>query len=254
MTESTTSAPAASYPLFYRSPALLRFADHAHFGLRHGEDYRFAATATAIPVVASEFAAAGRHYPIVFANDGSAMPLLVTGVSVDKNLFVADDGSWAPGRYVPGYVRRYPFIGMTLEGDDATMLGIDSASAQISTDASRDAAAPFFDAEGQATERSLAAMRLCEAYGGDHNRTEAFAKALTENGLLVERTAQMNYAEAGQAVVQGFRLVDEVAFRALPAAVVVAFHANGWLDLIVLHLASQASWQNLLEASAPASP
>ncbi len=48
----------------------------------------------------------------------------------------------------------------------------------------------------------------------------------------------------------GFQLVDEAAFRALPAGVVADFHARGWLGAIVLHLASQLSWQTLLDAQA----
>lgn len=94
-------------------------------------------------------------------------------------------------------------------------------------------------------------MALCAAYAGEHNRTVAFVDALKRQKLLVERSAEMSYADASRALVQGFRLVEEQAFRALPSEVVVEFHAKGWLDLIILHLASQASWQDLVDHSAP---
>ncbi len=250
-----TPAPATpatpTLPLFYRAPTLLRFADHAGFGLRRAADYAVAAGATAIPLVAAEFALAGRHYPIVFASDASAMPLAVTGVSVGRNLFVSTEGQWATGRYIPSYVRRYPFIGMALEDGGTTMLGIDAASPRISTDAARDDADLLFTPDGKATPTGEAAMALCDAYAIEHERTVAFATALKAHNLLVERSAEMRYADATQALVQGFRLIDEPAVRALPAAVVTEFHAKGWLDAITLHLASQLSWQNLVEASAP---
>ena len=243
---------AASLPLFYRAPALLRFADHAQFGLRQEVDHGFAATTTAIPLVAAEFALAGRDYPIVFSSDDSAMPLAVTGVAAERNLFVTADGRWAAGRYIPSYVRRYPFIGITMEEGGPILLGIDAGSGQISTNAARDGAQLLFTDEAKATPTAEAAMAMCDAYAQDHARTQAFADALKTHNLLAERSAQLNYADTRQARVQGFRIVDEQAYRALPSAVVVEFHAKGWLDLIVLHLASQASWQTLVDESGAA--
>lgn len=179
------------------------------------------------------------------------MPLAVTGVAVDRNLFVSADGQWMPGRYIPSYVRRYPFIAVAVGDGGPTMLGIDVASGRVSTDAALDGAEPLFEASGKATAKSEEAMALCAAYAGEHERTLAFTEALKTNGLLVERSARMSYADASQALVQGFRMVDEQVFRALPAETLVAFHTKGWLDLIVLHLASQASWHTLVDQSAP---
>ncbi len=67
----TITAPAL--PLFYRSPMLIRAPEHLTFGVKPSETpFSFAAEATAIPIVANEFAVAGRHYPIVFANERRA--------------------------------------------------------------------------------------------------------------------------------------------------------------------------------------
>lgn len=253
MTNPTHSAPApsssvAALPLFYRAPGLLRFQEHARLGVRRGAAFGFAASATAIPVVAGEFALAGHDYPLVFASDEAAMPLAVTGVAAGQNLFVEADGHWRAGCYIPGYVRRYPFIGMTVAEGDTTMLGLDFASDRLAAEGEAEADL-LFDAQGGPTATGQAAMALCEAYALDHARTLAFAKALKANGLLSPRTAQLTYADVGRAVVQGFQLVDEAAFRALPGPVVVEFHAKGWIDLIVLHLASQHRWRDLMSAS-----
>ncbi|WP_371348639.1 SapC family protein [Ancylobacter sp. IITR112] len=252
MTKSTPPAAAPALPLFYRSPALLRFKDHSRLSVRREPHFGFAATTTSVPLVVSEFVAAGHDYPIVFASDEAAMPLVVTGVTAEQNLFVEADGQWRAGRYIPGYIRRYPFIGITAEGG-ATMLGIDLASPRIAP-AGDAGAERLFDAKGAATQTGQAAMALCEAYAADHARTRAFAEALQANKLLVARTAEVNYADSGRAVVQGFQLVDEAAFRKLPDAVLVEFHAKGWLDLIVLHLASQQRWRDLVELSAKQRP
>ncbi|MFD1491065.1 SapC family protein, partial [Ancylobacter vacuolatus] len=222
-----SSSPAAALPLFYRAPGLLRFQRHARLGVRRGPAFGFAASATAIPVVAGEFALAGRDYPLVFASDEAAMPLAVTGIAAGQNLFVEADGQWRAGCYIPGYVRRYPFIGMTVAEGGATLLGADLASDRLASDrlasdrlasdrlATGDAEVELlFDASGGPTPAGQAAIALCEAYAADHERTRAFAQALQANSLLAARTAQVNYQDAGRAVVQGFQLVDEVAFRA----------------------------------------
>lgn len=262
----TTPASPSPLPLFYRSPMLLRGNEHGGFGLRRCDDCAFAAEATAVPLVASEFAAAGRHYPIVFAADESAAPLAVLGVAAGRNLFVDDGGRWRAGSYVPGYVRRYPYIAMAAAEGGPLMLGIDSASPRLVTRAQADGtmdADAFFTIDGQPTAASQDAMAFCEAYAMEGERTAAFVAALKANDLLVERTVRIRYdglpapadeADAtpgAHAQVNGFRLVEEEAFRKLPAKTIATFHVNGWNDLVVLHLASQLSWQTLIEVSAP---
>ncbi|RTL89865.1 hypothetical protein EJV44_22190 [Ancylobacter aquaticus] len=254
-----TSAAASALPLFYRNPMLLRSQEHGTFGLRRAHDFRFAADTAVVPLVASEFAPASRHYPIVFAPDATATPLAVLGVAAGRNLFVDGEGQWRAGAYVPGYVRRYPFVPMTHESGGAPMLAVDSASPRVVNQLSGEEADAFFDAAGKPTPTSQAAMAFCESYRLEALRIAAFAKALLEHKLLVDRTVRINYhapkdsteAPPPEAIINGFRMVDEAAFRALPAEVVAQFHREGWTDLVVLHLASQLGWQTLVEASAP---
>jgi len=251
--------PATPLPLFYRNPMLLRSHEHGTFGLRRAFDFRFAADTAAVPLVASEFAPASRHFPIVFASDAGAIPLAVTGLANGRNLFVDGEGGWRAGAYVPGYVRRYPFIAMSATDDSPAMLAVDSSSPRVVTRAGNDAE-PFFKADGSPTESSLAAMAFCESYRKEAAQTGDFTKALKEHDLLVERTLTISFTasnaagEVAEAVVNGFRTVDETKFRALPADVLAQFHARGWTDLVVLHLASQHGWRSLMEASVAATP
>ncbi|OYX14144.1 MAG: hypothetical protein B7Z15_04925 [Rhizobiales bacterium 32-66-8] len=247
---TTPIAPTpAPLPLFYKAPVLLRSQDHRAFGVRAGTNFRFAAGAASIPLTLGEFAPAGRTYPIVFSNDAAARPMVVTGLDAGGNLFVTAEGEWTAGAYIPAYVRRYPFISFEGEGDSQLMLGVDGASDQISADAARDGADPFFDAEGQPTERARAAMGFCQTYAQEDARSRAFSAALLAHDLLVEKSAELVFADTGKAVVTGFRIIEEAAFRALPAAKVTEFHANGWLDLMVMQLASQLGWQGLVDTA-----
>ncbi|MQT14517.1 SapC family protein [Rhizobiales bacterium Sp-1] len=235
---------------------LIRAPEHLGFGLKPTETpFSFAAEATAIPIVGNEFALTGRHYPIVFANDADGMPLAVTGVEAGRNVFVTADGHWRAMTYVPSYVRRYPFIGMTTDAAGTVMLGVDSGCGRLTADVRREGGEPLFELDGKPTDTSRAAIAFCEAYAVEHERSRVFVAALSEHSLLVERSVTIRPTQArngaddreapAEIKVGGFRLVDEAAFRALDRSVVADFYARGWLDLIVLRLASQYAWQDL---------
>ncbi|NIR58894.1 MAG: SapC family protein, partial [Gammaproteobacteria bacterium] len=55
------------------------------------------------------FASAGLDYPIIFTGP-DRVPLAVLGMRAGQNLFIGDDGVYEPNRYVPAFIRRYPFV------------------------------------------------------------------------------------------------------------------------------------------------
>lgn len=248
----SAGTPTPALPPFFSTPTLLRFPDHRLIGLREGVDFGFARQAAAIPLVATEFVHALRSYPIVFSTEEGAAPLAVTSLTAGENLFVRADGSWTDGDYVPSYVRRYPFIGMTPGEGEALLLGLDLSAAQVSTDVARDGAHALFEEDGSASETAKAAIAFCEAYAVEHERTRAFGLALEAANLLVSREARATLPDGSEKLIQGFRLVDEAAFRALSGETLENFHANGWTDLVILHLASQQSWRGLANRAFPA--
>ncbi len=261
MTNSATpDTPAVQTPpLFYSQPDVLRFPQHGKLGIKREGHYKFAAEAVAIPLTVAEFAAAGRAMPIVFAQGDEALPLAVSGLSAGRNLFIDSEGAWRPGLYIPAYLRRYPFIAVQA-GNGPQMLGIDTASSLVVQEADGETTERLFDEAGAPTPRAEAAMALSEAYAAEHEATRLFSAALVRHNLLVPRSAELRLTApaagaTGEAppvssTLTGFQIVDEAAFRALPADVVTDFHARGWLGSIVLHLASQLSWQTLLDAKA----
>src|SRR3954454_9097553 len=95
---------------------LVELSRSAHAGLRIRRE-RIEAPAAGqhlIPIVVSEFRKAAIQYPIVFAKnpeDGRFAPYVLTGLSVEENLFWS--GTELDAAYVPLTVRRQPFyVGM----------------------------------------------------------------------------------------------------------------------------------------------
>ncbi|MEI9419654.1 SapC family protein [Mesorhizobium sp. Cs1299R1N1] len=238
-------------PLFYKDPVLLRFEDHRDARLAPVAGFGFAREAVAIPLCIGEFAMAMRHYPIVFAIDENASPIALVAIKREHNLFVERDGSWRDGSYIPAYVRRYPFIGTETPDKAGQLLSIDRASDRFvpSTGDLHDAER-LFDGAGGPTATAQSAMAFCQAYYADSTNTVAFGRALVAANLLTPYHVDIRLPDGSQHQVNGFSAVDEKAFRALPAETVTDWHANGWLDLVILHLTSLQSFQGLLGLNA----
>ncbi len=247
----TMPAVVQRLPLFYQDPVLLRFEEHGDAGLASRGDFGFARKAVAIPLCIGEFAAALRHFPIVFAMDGQASPIALVGIRQDNNLFVEQDGGWKAGSYMPAYVRRYPFIVTETTDKSLQMLAVDRASERYVPSVSGHAAAErVFNEAGGPSAAAQSAIAFCQAYGADSTRSIAFGRALMEAHVLAPYHADFRLPDGSRHQVNGFHAVDEKAYRALPATTLADWHANGWLDLVTLHLASLQSFQNLLDLDA----
>ncbi|GLI94260.1 SapC family protein [Methylocystis echinoides] len=241
----------ATLPLFYKDPVVLRFEQHADVGLVPARGFDFAREAVAILLCAGEFAVAMRHYPIVFAMDEQASPIALTAIRKEHNLFVEQDGSWRPGAYVPAYLRRYPFIVTETSDKSQRLLAVDRGSERyVAAVADRPDAERLFDDAGNATAAAQAAMAVCSAFHADYANTVAFGRALLAAKVLEPYHAEFRLPDGTLYQLNGFYAVDEKAFRALPAMTVADWHSKGWLDLLTLHLASQQSFQNLLDLNA----
>lgn len=235
----------AAMPLFYKKPTLLRFEEHKDLGLKRSDNVRFAAKSNAIPIVAGEFAASIRSFPIVFTGDETPIPVVVLGLENEKNLFVDGFGTWRKGAYVPAYVRRYPFISLKVD-DGQQLLCADLASERI-VNASRSGAEALFDEKGGPTESTSQIIELCRAMDDDNSQTIEFSKALKDAGLLVQKHADVSLNDKRRFTLDGFYIVDLEAFRKLPGEKLEEWNAKGWVELIVLHIASQNNWQELME-------
>ena len=236
-----SSVPAL--PLFYAQPALLDPSRCGAWRLVPG-DLGFAAATPSVPLMASEFLAAARSYPIVFAA-GDLAPVAVMGLQTE-NLFV-DGGAWAEDVYMPAYMRRYPFVLIESPDKQSFALGIDAASDRVAHDG--DAGAALFE-NGQPSELTRQALEFCGLFSNDHRRTRAFTEALGEAGVLVDRRADIALPDGRKLGLDGFKVIDPQALLALPDETVLAWHKSGWLALAHAHLASLDLFQALLQRQA----
>ena len=254
MAQARTRANEAS-PQFYQWPMALDVKGHHHAGIRAEAGYHFARKAMSVPLRTSEFADASSDYPIVFTDEGTPAPLAILGYDADHNLFVGADGAWRLEAYLPLYVRRYPFIGIERvvePGKSGMSLGIDVSSDLFVPRARDGLDLRLFDDAGQMTDVGRFGAALCSAWREGRNDTAAFAEALVEARLLQPGRIEMKLADGHTQLVDGFLAVNEELFRDLPPATVLQWHKRGWLDYVILHLASQRNWARLATIGAMA--
>lgn len=231
-------------PLFYRSPWPLDPARHAGKSVRAERDCSFARDANAVPLNTVEFVPALRHYPIVFSASTPVMTLAVLGIDQDSNLFVDTDGQWCPGAYIPAYVRRYPFLSITGTDPARFVLGVDEAALDSGSEGE-----PLF-ADGEPSAAAKRALAFCSDFQAQVKVSQDFCETIRRHGLLVDQNATFEFKTGRRATVQGFRIVDEAKFQALPGDRVVEWRDNGYLPLLYAHLFSMRNWGSLLDMAA----
>lgn len=227
-------------PMFYSSVVPVNSQQHGDLKLDNQVNFNYAANTNILPITVEEFGVAQRFYPIVFAPTGEGHPMVLMGLKESENRFIEKDGSWRRGTYVPGYVRRYPFIlARRSEEDTEFTLGMDENAERIS----KDKGDALF-ADNKPTELTNQAVEFCKHYEEAAHQTRMFVKILNEHNLL--KTGEVNLMADGKPVkYDGFRIVDEKKLNELSDEVMAQLAKNGALAAIHAHLLSLAAFQGL---------
>ncbi|MBF0563312.1 MAG: SapC family protein, partial [Alphaproteobacteria bacterium] len=124
-------------------------------------------------------------------------------------------------------------------------LCIDGAFAGLN----RDKGEPLF-VEGKPSAFTRQVVASCRSYQDGHTLTTAFVKELKRLDLLVPVEAALQRRTDETKRVGGFRVVDHQRWTKVADDDILALRRRGWLEPIVLHLASQANWDVILTAMA----
>jgi hypothetical protein len=168
------------------------------------------------------------------------VPAVLLGLRESENLFVGGDGKW-DARYVPAFVRRYPFVpGKGPQGD--LLVCIDEASPCFS---STEGEALFVD--GKPTPQLDHAMKFLAEFHQGVTVTEALARRLNELGLLRQADSVAQLQDGSQFRLNGLSVVDEAKLRTLEPGVVQELFANGSLAVVYAHLMSLGNLGTLVD-------
>jgi hypothetical protein len=236
----------------YREPVLLDPAHHRALRMGALSDFSITKGMHAVFVTATEFPQAALDLPVVFVQSGerdaagkaSISPIVLLGLSQNENLCLA--GTRWDVRYIPAFIRRYPFLTANLRGVNAPGVLIDTAWSGFSTTAGE----PLFEADDKPAPALQRAIEFLEMFEREAQRTRAFCARLSELELLKEMKADATLPDGTTMSVDGFFTVDEEKLHKLPDAVVLELHRNGMMMLLQVHLLSLNNLRHLVERKA----
>ena len=216
--------------MFYERVAPLNEARHVALKVLPAKTFAYAARTNSVPIVGSEFFECAREYPIVFVQGQTCpLPAVLLGLRESENLYVDTTGKW-DARYVPAFVRRYPFVPAKGPQDDL-LVCIDEASPC------------FSEAEAQLEH----AIRFLREFHQSAAATERMCRRLADLGLLRQADSVAELKDGSRFRLNGLQVVDEAKLRALDKEVVQELFGNGGLALIHAHLISLGNLAGLVD-------
>ena len=229
--------------------ALLNNVEHQDVKIITERSARYGDSLMQAPVFPFEFRRAQAFYPILFqqhSKDGF-QPVALFGFEQGENLFLGEDG-WRAA-YIPAMLRREPFlIGFQRpqepsEGDLTRVLSLDMDHPRVNTEVGE----ALFHPLGGRTDFLEDMANLLEAIHEGLEHGKAFASALQEQDLIEAVTLEIQLRDGSRNQLLGFHCLAEEKVQALPAEVLGAFNAQGFLMPLFMILASMGNVQHLVE-------
>lgn len=221
--------------LIYQRATAVSAARHRGISVRTGNDFSFARDVNSVPLMAGEFAQSALEYAIVFVGEGDDVtPAVLLGVRDNENLFVNEDGTWG-GKYVPAFLRRYPFVFAADDTGETFTLCIDEDFAGVNDQGKGER---LFDEDGEQTQYLRSVLEFLQAYQVQYVRTRALTKRLVDLDLLETMQARFALRDGRNLTMSGLRVVSRDKLRALSGDQLVELAQNDDLELIYLHLHS----------------
>ena len=228
--------------LVYETAVPVNHARHGEWSVEVGGDYGFTRNLNSVPIMAAEFARAASEYPIVFAGTNEAfMPVVIVGMRGNENLYVDDQGKWR-GRYIPAFIRRYPFV--FASGDDGSTLTlcIDEAFTGFNQDGRGER---LFDTEGKPSSYVQNVLRFLQGYQAEFERTRAFCKKLETLDLLEPMQAEVTTNTGQFLTLAGFSALNRGRLKGLPGDTLLDMMKTDELELAFTHLHSLQNFDAL---------
>jgi len=238
----------------YKSPEPINLAAHKGKGLKWSDrPFDFLADAHFVPVTMGEFAVCSASYPIIFLGDQKT-PVAAMGLNTGQNLFVdPQTGQFERHEYLPGYVRRYPFVAASHTGEkDKFTVCVDTGSHLFSDTPDE----PFFGADDKPTPFLDRAIDFVRRFESDVAMTRDFVSRLEELDLFDQQQAtfQPRNAQGEPAgdpqTIATYQAVSSDKLKAVDPKILAELRDNAYLGAIYAHMISVGRWETLIAKGA----
>ena len=226
--------------LIYKTAVPVSAARHGDCFVEAGADFSFSGAVNSVPLMAVEFPSAAVEYPIVFAGaEGEILPAAILGLRGNENLFLSGASAWE-GRYVPAFLRRYPFV-FSQEGELFTLC-VDEEFPGLNRAGRGEA---LFDGSGAPTAYVEGLLAFLQDFQAQSIRTQAFCARLKALNLLEPTQANVTESSGAQLSLGGFMAVSRERLRVLPDGTLAELVRGDEMELLMLHLGSLRNFEGL---------
>ena len=232
---------------FYNNILPLNTEEHKDLRLKIDNNFSIFSNTNALPIAGVEFIEASREHAIAFINyqEEGIIPVYILGLRDNENLLLDDENNWKY-RYIPAFVRRYPYIMVEPNEDGNSVVCIDADYEGINHP---DGELIFTKKDGEIkpTPQLEAAMDMLKDFNAQLTRTREFTKRLEEYDLLKEISPQINLADGREFSIGGIYTIDEEKLLKLEDEKALTLYRSGEMAWIYNHLASISNLIRLAE-------
>ena len=236
--------------LIYENAVPVSKARHATWSVAVGNDYAFSRKVNSVPLMAVEFPGAAAEYAIVFAGSAEAvMPVVILGMRDQENLYLGPLGGWQ-AKYVPAFLRRYPFVFSSNDEGKNFVLCIDEGFPGINQEGRGER---LFNDEGKPSPYTENVLKFLQSYQVEFRRTEQFCRKLQELNLLEPMRAQLTLDSGERFALTGFMAANRARLKTLAGDKLAEMARSDELELVYAHLQSMRNFVAMRERfAAPA--
>lgn len=237
--------------LLYEKAVPVTKKRHGDWSVKTGTDYSFARRVNSVPLLLAEFQNAAAEFAIVFTEtDDTVMPAIILGIRGQENLFVAEDGRWLP-KYVPAFMRRYPFVFSSSDEGASFTLCIDEDFSGCNQEGRGER---LFDSQGERTLYLENMLGFLQAFQVDFHRTRAFCEELKRLELLEPMQAQFSLGTGQQVSLAGFSAINRERLNALSGDKLEELAKVQGLEPMFAHLFSLKNFSSMVEKAIEMEP
>ena len=233
---------------FYKKPVALNKELHLKSKfVPVTDDYSFSKDTNSVFLTGAEFGVASNEFSIVFsqATNGSIVPAVLLGLRNNENLYL--DGKKWRAKYVPAFIRRYPFV-LAEGGEDSEKMTVCVDSTYAGFD-SKDGD-QLFTSKGNYSAYLKNVISFLQEFRGQFKLTQDFVARLQELDLFSEYSANIEMKSGEKFSLGSLLIVNEKKFLKLKDDVVLELFRSGQLAWIYFHLVSLSNMGNLVDLAA----
>src|SRR5215472_12546400 len=228
--------------LLYETVVPLSFGRHRDSSVEIGSNYSFSGKVNSVPLMAVEFPQAAADYAIVFGGtQGNIMPVVILGLRGNENLYLSKDATWE-AKYIPAFVRRYPFVFSASPDEQRFVLCVDEEFAGFNRDGRGQR---LFGDDGKPSPYVENILKFLQDFQTQFRRTQSFCKKVEELDVLEPMQAQVELTSGERYSLGGFMAVNRAKLKAVSGEKLAELAKTDELELIYLHMQSMRNFTAL---------